>query len=82
MDGFVAHLASAPPRVLAITATHYQLVASLWLAQRVRAEVPHIKIVLGGYLGSLDTCRDLLDRNPALDTTAFGAGDDVTADFV
>jgi len=82
MDAFLHQLAAAPPRVVALTATHYQLVASLWLADRIRTEMPEIKIVLGGYLGSLDTCRDLLARHPALDTIVFGEGDDVIADIV
>ncbi|MEQ6204813.1 radical SAM protein [Sulfitobacter sp. HNIBRBA2951] len=82
MDAFVADILRKRPRVVAFSATHYQLVASLWLAERIKTEAPDIKIVLGGYLGSLETCQDLLDRHASLDTIVFGEGDEVISQII
>ena len=79
---FLQKLLQFPPRVLALSATHYQLVASLWLAQEIRRATPDVKIILGGYLGEMETCRDLLDGHDALDAIVYGEGDQVVVDTV
>ncbi len=64
-------------KVVALSATHYQLVPSLWLAKCLNDIDPDIRIILGGYLSSPDTCADILDRHEWLDAVVYGEGEDV-----
>jgi len=65
--------------VVAITATHYQLVPSLLLAQYLdrRYGNDRPRIVLGGYLASPAVAGDLAQAHPELDVVVYGEVEDV-----
>ena len=64
--------------VVGITATHFQLVPSLILARALRNLRPKApKLVLGGYLSSVDVAQALLDTHPSLAVVVFGEAEDV-----
>jgi Ni,Fe-hydrogenase III small subunit len=59
--------------VVALTATHYQLVPSLLLAERLKRLGPSApRVILGGYLSSPETAALLLEHHRALDAVVFG----------
>lgn len=81
---FDAHLQAvaeslAGTAVVALTATHYQLVPSLLLAERLRQlygdERP--RTVLGGYFGSVENAEGVLAAHPEIDCVVFGEAEDV-----
>ena len=65
--------------VVALTATHFQLIPSLLLAERVKSRygTASPKIVLGGYLASPENAQLLLERHPGVDVIVYGEGEDV-----
>ncbi|MEU7558411.1 B12-binding domain-containing radical SAM protein [Streptomyces eurythermus] len=73
--------------VLCLTSTHFQLLPSLLLARRAaraaRARgVPRPRVVLGGYFGSSQVARDVLDRHEEVDVVVYGEAEDVLGDAV
>ena len=71
VEGLVEQLAAYD--VVGVTATHYQLVPSLILCQRLaRLGRNRPKIILGGYLSSPELAKVLLDHHPELDVVVFG----------
>jgi len=68
--------------VVLLTATHYQLSASLLLAYRLKERHPVVRIILGGYLASLDAAQALLDKHACLDGVVFGEAEPVLVEAV
>jgi radical SAM family protein len=58
--------------LVAITATHYQLVSSILLAQRLKALPDPPRVVLGGYLASPAVAEALLSTHPEFDVVVYG----------
>jgi len=71
----VAALEASEPGLVGFSATHYQLVSSLHAASEVRARIPDAAIVLGGYLSSPASARDVLAQHSFLDAVVFGEGE-------
>ncbi|WP_042420461.1 B12-binding domain-containing radical SAM protein [Streptacidiphilus anmyonensis] len=65
--------------VIALTATHFQLVPSLLLAERLKSRYGSTgpKVVLGGYLASIENARLLLEQHQDVDVIVYGEGEDV-----
>lgn len=82
VDRFLDDLKARRTRVVGLSATHYQLVSSLYLARRIKEVLPQTKIILGGYMSSLETCRDLLDLHPCLDYVVYGEGEAVLPSLI
>jgi hypothetical protein len=70
------------PAVVGLSATHYQLVPSLLLAHQLRRRLPETKIVLGGYLSSQATARDLLRLHEELDWIVYGEAEVVLPELL
>jgi len=65
-------------RIVALTATHYQLLPSLLLAQRLRRAGSAARVAVGGYFGSLATARDIMvEHGGCLDILVYGEAEDV-----
>lgn len=76
VEASLARLQAAPPALLGLSATHYQLVPSLYYAQRAKAMMPEVPIVLGGYLSGEATAADIVARHPEIDWVVFGEGEE------
>jgi radical SAM superfamily enzyme YgiQ (UPF0313 family) len=83
-DAFDSHLQAVAERladtaVVALTATHYQLVPSLLLAERLRRLYGdgRPRIVLGGYFGSVENAEGVLAAHPEIDCVVYGEAEDV-----
>jgi Radical SAM superfamily len=65
--------------IVAITATHYQLVPSLLLAERLaeRYGDGRPRVVLGGYFASEQVAKQLLDVHQDLDLVVYGEAEDI-----
>jgi hypothetical protein len=77
----VERIGAEDPDIVGLSSTHYQLVASLFAARRLRDTCPRASFVLGGYLSSVETARDLVAMHPYLDVVVYGQADDVDAVF-
>lgn len=61
--------------VIGFTVLNYQLLASLYLIDRVRAIAPLAKIIVGGFYVSADNGVALMRQVPAIDFCVHGEGD-------
>lgn len=78
-DSLLERIAREGPRLVAFSATHYQLVPSLVAAHWVKEAFPALPVALGGYMSSPQACEDLLRGHAALDVVVFGEGEDLVA---
>jgi radical SAM superfamily enzyme YgiQ (UPF0313 family) len=69
------------PDILGITAMTYESVCMHELARRVRAEIPHVPIVVGGAHPANEP-EETLERNSAIDYVCIGEGEDTMAELV
>lgn len=70
------------PKVIGLSATHYQLIPSLMAANWIKEIFPKTTVILGGYLSSYETCKDLLLQHSAIDAIVFGQGESCLTELV
>jgi radical SAM superfamily enzyme YgiQ (UPF0313 family) len=76
-----SHLDSLARRVgrhdfVLLTATHFQLLPSILLAERLREQGSATKILLGGYFGSYEAAELILATHGAIDCIMYGEAED------
>lgn len=83
-DAFDQHLQElaerlGPAAIVALTATHYQLVPALLLAERLEQLFgkSRPRIVIGGYFGSEANAQGVLAAHPEIDCIVYGEAEDV-----
>lgn len=70
------------PRIVGFSVTHYQLIPSLFLAEKIKSDFPNIQIIFGGYFSSIQTANDLLKKFPYIDYIVYGEGENALLSFL
>jgi len=81
VDDAVREVARVRPDVLGITAMTYESVCMNDLARRVRAEMPEVRIVVGGAHPANEP-EETLTGNPAIDCVCIGEGEITLPDLL
>ncbi|GEM_PF-2109980 len=78
----LARIEFESPVAVGLSATHYQLIPSLLLAHQIKQRSPTTKILLGGYLSSLETAHDLIRMHEDIDWIIYGEAERVLPELL